>query len=190
MAWTAVALSDDLAAGDVAGTRLGGAEIVLWRDAAGIAHAWEDRCPHRGMRLSFGFARGDRLACLYHGWQFNGQGRCRAIPAHPELSPPSTIAVARHHCQEAAGMVWVAAQAQPPPPDMPAWPVLSLYLDMPVSQGPPWQETIAGTRLLIAPQPRSATQSAWHVVALEQPLDAAGLRAALHARRRSLEAAP
>ena len=46
-----------------------GESIVLWRDGAGKVHALEDRCPHRGMRLSFGFVRGDALNCLYHGWQ-------------------------------------------------------------------------------------------------------------------------
>lgn len=189
MGWTAVALSDDLDIGDVAGTRVRGAEIALWRDAAGIAHAWEDRCPHRGMRLSFGFARGDRLGCLYHGWQFDGEGRCRAIPAHPELSPPSTLTVTRHRCVEASGLLWVAFEDEPPPPDQAAWPVLSLFLDAPAQANAPWEETWQGTPLLFAPQPRSATQSAWHVVALAPPPDPAALRAALHARRTALEGA-
>jgi phenylpropionate dioxygenase-like ring-hydroxylating dioxygenase large terminal subunit len=26
--------------------------LVLWRDAHGLPHAWADRCPHRGARLS------------------------------------------------------------------------------------------------------------------------------------------
>mgnify|MGYP000402987214 FL=1 len=41
--------------------------IVLWRDADGKAHALEDRCPHRGARLSLGWNLGDRLACWEHG---------------------------------------------------------------------------------------------------------------------------
>jgi len=187
MAWTAVALAADLGVGDVAGTRIDGAEIALWRDAEGTAHAFEDRCPHRGMRLSFGFARGARLACLYHGWQFDGAGRCRAIPAHPDLTPPATITVRRHRCVERAGLLWVAFAEAPPPADAPAWPVLSLFLDCPATTREPWRESIAGTPLLLAPQPRSPTQSAWHVVALAPPADAAALRAALHARRRALE---
>lgn len=190
MGWTAVALAEDLAVGDVAGTRIAGEEIVLWRDEAGTPHAWEDRCPHRGMRLSFGFPRDGRLACLYHGWQFDAGGRCRAIPAHPGLSPPSTLAVRRHLCAEAAGIVWVAFEEAPPPPDMPAWPVLSLYLDRPETRRAPWRETIAGLPLLVAPQPRDAARSAWHVVALAEPGDTAALRAELHARRAALEAAP
>lgn len=49
-------------------------------------------CPHRGMRLSLGFIRGDQVACLYHGWHYDA-GQCRYIPAHPQLTPPETIRV-------------------------------------------------------------------------------------------------
>ena len=101
-----MALSADLEPGMSAGTRIDGDELVLWRDRSGRARVWEDRCPHRGMRLSFGFVRDDRLACLYHGWQFDGGGRCRLIPAHPALVVPSTIRAATHDCIERLGMIW------------------------------------------------------------------------------------
>ncbi len=104
--WCAVALSADLEPGTAAGTRLDGSELVVWRDRSGQAQVWEDRCPHRGMRLSFGFVRGDRLACLYHGWQFDGDGRCRLIPAHPALVVPSTIRATAQDCIERLGMIW------------------------------------------------------------------------------------
>ena len=65
----------------------------MWRDSDGVAHVWEDRCPHRGMRLSLGFVRGDQIACLYHGWRYDAAGQCRYIPAHPQLTPPETIRV-------------------------------------------------------------------------------------------------
>ena len=101
-----MALSADLEPGTSAGTRIDGIELVVWRDQSGRAHVWEDRCPHRGMRLSFGFVRGDRLACLYHGWQFDEAGRCRLIPAHPALVVPSTIRATTHDCVERQGMIW------------------------------------------------------------------------------------
>ncbi|MGY6696587.1 MAG: Rieske 2Fe-2S domain-containing protein [Roseinatronobacter sp.] len=106
--WCPLALAADIEPGTAAGTVWKGAEIVIWRDSAGRLHAWEDRCPHRGMKLSFGFVRGDRLACLYHGWEFGGDASCRYIPAHPELSVPATIRVARYQVAEALSMVWVA----------------------------------------------------------------------------------
>ena len=86
--WHAVALAGGVETGTSTGTHLFGEEIVVWRDATGAAHAWEDRCPHRGMRLSMGFVRSDRIACLYHGWQYGTDGHCLYIPAHPEIQVP------------------------------------------------------------------------------------------------------
>ena len=105
--WYPLALSADIERRTSAGTRVDEAELVVWRDDSGVAHVWEDRCPHRGMRLSFGFVRNDQLACLYHGWQFDGSGRCRLIPAHPALRVPSTIHATPYESAEGFGMIWV-----------------------------------------------------------------------------------
>ena len=82
-------------------------DVAIWRDPQGTTHAWNNRCPHRGMRLSHGFVRGDRLACLYHGWQFGTSGRCAHIPAHPDLDPPTTIHTQVYDVAERDGVLWV-----------------------------------------------------------------------------------
>ena len=56
-------------------------KIVLWRDNKGAVHAIEDRCPHRGARLSLGWNLGDRLACWYHGIEMDGDGIVVNVPA-------------------------------------------------------------------------------------------------------------
>ena len=55
--------------------------IVLWRDRDGHVHALEDRCPHRGARLSLGWNLGDRLACWYHGVEVDSNGKVEKVPA-------------------------------------------------------------------------------------------------------------
>jgi phenylpropionate dioxygenase-like ring-hydroxylating dioxygenase large terminal subunit len=55
--------------------------IVLWRDAEGQVNAVEDRCPHRGARLSLGWNLGDRVACWYHGVEVNREGVVENVPA-------------------------------------------------------------------------------------------------------------
>jgi len=105
-AWYAVSLSNGVPPGTSNGTHLFDEEIVVWRDANGLPHVWADRCPHRGMRLSFGFVRSDRIACLYHGWQYGSDGHCLHIPAHPGLQPPPSIAVWRHSAHEALGLLF------------------------------------------------------------------------------------
>lgn len=128
--WHPVALSADIERGTSAGTRADRAELLVWRDESGQAHVWEDRCPHRGMRLSFGFVRGSQLACLYHGWQFDGAGRCRLIPAHPLLRVPSTIRATPYASVERLGIIWVCIGAPnaAPPDDAEAVGVRSLDL--------------------------------------------------------------
>ncbi len=106
----------------------------MWRDNSGVAHVWEDRCPHRGMKLSFGFVRGDHIACLYHGWQYDTAGRCRYVPAHPDLEVPATITVPVFAAAEACGMIWTCAEPEAARPAAPAdagevIPVRSLYVD-------------------------------------------------------------
>ncbi|HTV35019.1 MAG TPA: Rieske (2Fe-2S) protein [Xanthobacteraceae bacterium] len=133
--WHPAALSGGLEPGRSAGTRLFDREFCIWRDTGGVAHAWEDRCPHRGMRLSFGFVRGDRIACLYHGWQYDEKGQCRLIPAHPTLDVPPTICVTTFPCVERLGVLWIYPHHMvEAPPDLPVAerdvsPVRSLYID-------------------------------------------------------------
>lgn len=85
--------------------------LVLWRDAGGNAHAWPDRCPHRGARLSMGRVANDRLECPYHGWQFAPSGQCVHVPALPAFTPPVTHCVKSFHVREAHGLVWVQLEA-------------------------------------------------------------------------------
>ena len=106
--WFPLALGMDVPPETAAPARLRGKEIALWRGADGQVHAWEDRCPHRGMRLSFGFVRNGNLACLYHGWQFGADATCRHIPAHPELRVPGTIHAHAYRAEERAGVIWVS----------------------------------------------------------------------------------
>lgn len=132
--WHPVALSTSIEPGSSAGTHIDGREYVVWRDNSGVAHVWEDRCPHRGMKLSFGFVRGDHIACLYHGWQYDTGGRCRYIPAHPDLEVPATIKVPVFTTVEALGMIWTTTMPEADGPATPAYagevvPVRSLYVD-------------------------------------------------------------
>ncbi len=94
----------------------GGHDLAVWRTASGELSAWGNRCPHRGMRLSYGFVRGDSLACAYHGWHFNCEATCHYMPAHPKTTPPATIKPHVFSVAEKDGVIWVntAGNAVPP----------------------------------------------------------------------------
>jgi phenylpropionate dioxygenase-like ring-hydroxylating dioxygenase large terminal subunit len=115
MLWHPVALSTDLVDKPVAVQLLGEA-VVLWRDAQGVPHAWADKCPHRGAKLSLGRIEVDAqgvstLECAYHGWQFDGAGHCALVPALPAFSPPPAHCAKTFSAYEAYGLVWVQLDA-------------------------------------------------------------------------------
>lgn len=100
-----------------------GLPIVLFRDAEGRAVALPDRCPHRHAPLSAGRVVGGEIECPYHGWRFDGQGRCTRVPGLDDdpcqgrapLSPACAVT-------EAAGLVWACLAPLPggPGPTLPA----------------------------------------------------------------------
>ncbi len=105
--WHAVAKSDDIYEGKATPVRLLEENVVLWR-TGGIVSALLDRCPHRGTRLSLGEIHdGERLVCPYHGWQFDGAGKCKYQPAHPDITPPDKAGVQVFHAKEKYSLVWV-----------------------------------------------------------------------------------
>lgn len=81
--------------------------IVVWRDAAGAVHALEDRCPHRQVLLSHGHIEADHLVCAYHGWAFDAEGACAAVPYLNERQRLPQCRIHRYACQEADGFIWV-----------------------------------------------------------------------------------
>lgn len=84
--------------------------LVLFRDGGGVARALFDRCPHRNVPLSLGRLTGDGdLQCGYHGWCFDGSGRCTAVPGllGDDAAPSPAREVPTHATDERDGFVWV-----------------------------------------------------------------------------------
>ena len=127
--WTPIALSRDVPAGVTRAVLVDGRELVIWR-GDGAAHVWEDRCPHRGMRLSLGFVRDNSLNCLYHGWQYGASSSCIRIPAHPDLAVSPTIKANAYPVVERGHLIWTRLSAETTAPELPeALPVASVAVD-------------------------------------------------------------
>ncbi len=137
--WVGVGLVDRIEPASSHPIIVEGRELALWRGESGSPGVWDDRCPHRGMRLSLGFVRGDTLRCLYHGWAYGENGRCVAIPAHPDLTPPKTICASVHGVAEKYGIIWanLSPTRTAPLPVLPTeagWhPVRSLSINRPMA---------------------------------------------------------
>ncbi|MBV9191320.1 MAG: Rieske 2Fe-2S domain-containing protein, partial [Betaproteobacteria bacterium] len=101
-------VSDSAAlAGNLLGVSLLGRSIVLWRSGNGAIHAWDDRCPHRGTRLSIGRIVNDTVECAYHGWRFASDARCILVASQPDDKPPPNAVVRSYRVEERYGLVWV-----------------------------------------------------------------------------------
>ncbi|MBT3787864.1 MAG: Rieske (2Fe-2S) protein [Alphaproteobacteria bacterium] len=105
--WIPVSGSSDLLPASARAVVLPDHDVVIWRERSGVVHAWENRCPHRGMRLSFGQVRDDRLVCRYHGWGFDDEGQCQSIPASPQMTAPPTACTKTWASNETAGLIWI-----------------------------------------------------------------------------------
>jgi len=82
-------------------------EIVVWRDKDGSIHATEDRCPHRGARLSLGWNLGERIACWYHGVEVNGMGVVADVPAMDRCSLRGRHCIKSYPAVEASGAIFL-----------------------------------------------------------------------------------
>lgn len=85
-----------------------GQRFVLYRDSGGQAHCLSDVCLHRGGSLAGGWVKGDCVACPYHGWRYDGDGKVTLVPSEGEdYAPPDRARVDSYPTQEAYGMIWV-----------------------------------------------------------------------------------
>jgi phenylpropionate dioxygenase-like ring-hydroxylating dioxygenase large terminal subunit len=150
-AWYPVAYLDDLDPANPSAFTLLGVDLVLWFDrSSGSWRAFADVCPHRLVPLSQGrLNAAGELECPYHGWSFNGSGRCTAIP---QATDGQSIGQ-RSHCRSyataaAQGLLFVfsgdaAAAAEAPLPLVPVlqeqpggwadgWTVQDTFRDLPM----------------------------------------------------------
>jgi nitrite reductase/ring-hydroxylating ferredoxin subunit len=91
--------------------RLLGRDIVLFRDA-GKLFALDDRCPHRGVKLSAGacaYAGSGTISCPYHGWTFDGASGqlVAALMEGPDAPIERKVAVRAYPVREFAGLIWL-----------------------------------------------------------------------------------
>ncbi|MFO1350366.1 MAG: aromatic ring-hydroxylating dioxygenase subunit alpha [Gammaproteobacteria bacterium] len=120
--WHPVASLRQLSEKPILGVRLFGEDLVIW-SANGKLHAWQDLCVHRGARLSLGGIDGDgHLQCPYHGWIYNGEGRCVHIPALADFVPGERAQVKTYAVRAAYDLIWVCpGEPQRDIPPFPEW---------------------------------------------------------------------
>jgi 5,5'-dehydrodivanillate O-demethylase len=96
--------------------RLLGEDLVLYRDRSGAHGLIGEFCPHRRASLAYGIPQDDGIRCPYHGWKFDGTGRCTDQPNEPEASAfKDKVATAAYPVRELGGMLWAYLGPLPAP---------------------------------------------------------------------------
>ena len=88
-----------------------GVSLLLTRNGQGEVRAFLNACQHKGSKLverADAFKAG-RVSCPYHAWTFSTEGKLVGVPRQ-EVFPTlrkDERGLARLHCKEAGGLVWV-----------------------------------------------------------------------------------
>lgn len=107
--WYAVAYSKDLKPKDVKAVSFFDQELVLFRTESGQAQLMEPYCPHLGAHLGHGGeVKGESLACPFHAWELNCEGKITNIPYAKNMPKRATEGPCLHTfpMQERNQMVW------------------------------------------------------------------------------------
>jgi len=122
--WFPIAAAADLDANPVKGIKLLGEDLVVFRDRGGRLGLIGERCPHRRVSMRYGIPEADGLRCCYHGWMFDGQGRCVEMPAElPGSTFKDRVRTTAYPVQELGGLVF-AYLGPEPAPLLPRWDLL------------------------------------------------------------------
>ena len=103
--WYPLAWSRELKTGQTLGRRFASEPIVLYRGTDGRIFALEDRCAHRQVPLHLGVVCGNELKCHYHGWAYDGSGRCIDVPYLGKDRLPN--GVRSYPAREVDGLIFV-----------------------------------------------------------------------------------
>ncbi len=119
--WYPALFSSELEENQIKGVTILGREIAL-RRARGQVYALDDRCAHRGVRMSLRptCLTDETITCWYHGFTYNlRDGILRTIVASPDDPLIGKIRLRTYPVAERAGIIFVFVgdeEYQPAPP--------------------------------------------------------------------------
>jgi 5,5'-dehydrodivanillate O-demethylase oxygenase subunit len=122
--WMPIGAVTELEDSSVKPVRLMGEDLVLFRDRTGHYGLLDRHCAHRRADLSHGWVEDRGLRCHYHGWVWEGSGRCLQQPfeecARPEARFKDRVRIKAYPAEPKAGLLW-AYLGPAPAPLVPTW---------------------------------------------------------------------
>src|SRR3970040_745751 len=128
--WYVAAWDHELIDGKLLARTLLEKPVVLYKGESGKVWALDNRCAHRGAKLSNGRLEGDCVRCMYHGLKFDPGGKCVQIPGQDNIPPKFGVrsypVLERDHLVG----IWMVHGAKDDP---------AKILDFPYLRNPAWQ---------------------------------------------------
>ena len=103
--WYVAAWDHELIDGKLLARTILGKPVLLYKGESGRVVALDNRCCHRGAKLSNGRMEGDDVRCMYHGLKFDPSGKCIQIPG-PALKVSCGVARWRARTSKKASVPW------------------------------------------------------------------------------------
>ncbi len=114
--WFQIGYSDELEDRGVQPLEVFGRDLVLFRDAEGTARVLDAHCRHLGAHLGYGGTVDEGgLRCPFHGWLWNGDGRCTEIPYAAKV--PKGAQIGSWSVTERNGLLYLWHHAEGKAPD-------------------------------------------------------------------------
>jgi len=114
--WQPIAAAVELKKAWTKRVRLLGEDLVLFRDRQGKLGLIAEQCPHRRASFAHGIPTNDGIRCPYHGWEFNGAGKCLNQPFEPDNQAfRDSVATTAYPVQEMGGLLFAYLGPQPAP---------------------------------------------------------------------------
>ncbi len=106
--WYGVLSSKEVKPGKLTGVKRFRENLVFWRSTSGEVQCISDVCCHRGAALHIGEHHGDEIACPFHGFRYNKDGKVTLIPANGKNTPVSeNFKVKSYKTYEKDGIIYL-----------------------------------------------------------------------------------
>lgn len=117
--WHCLGLAEDFRDGRPHEVKALGTTLVVFQgEEDGELHILNAFCPHMGGNLAHGSVKGDTVACPFHDWRWQGDGRCGGIPYARRVPPRARTRSWPALEQNKQLFVWYDPQGNPPPPEV------------------------------------------------------------------------
>ncbi|MDB5729734.1 MAG: iron-sulfur containing oxygenase [Noviherbaspirillum sp.] len=103
--WQPIARAETVVAGQARAIRVMGEDLTIYRGESGKPYLVGSHCAHRGTVLHTGWVEQDQIRCMYHGWRYDGGGRCTEIPAEKNARSDE-IRITSYPLHEYCGLVF------------------------------------------------------------------------------------